>query len=164
MVAFNSFSLENWPIFYILNGEPIHNYNQVKSRNIVERVVPDKSCKEERSLSGFWRIYEGNYNNLSIVPVLEYFRIFVLMSNTWCVMFSKSCWCVSVTHSCSMWKHSPARVNCWNQNKSKMNTVQGGTGGYSNSGKKGNIDLWEVRLFSNDILIRLGAVYLIMEG
>ena len=45
-----------------------------------------------------------------------------------------------------------------------MNTVQGGTGGYSNSNKKGNIDLWEVRLFSNDILIRLGPVYLIMEG
>ena len=35
-----------------------------------------------------------------------------------------------------------------------MNTVQGGTGGYSNSSKKGNIDLWEVRIFSNDILIR----------
>ena len=35
-----------------------------------------------------------------------------------------------------------------------MNTVQGGTGGYSNSGKKGNIDLWEVRVLSNDILIR----------
>ena len=31
-----------------------------------------------------------------------------------------------------------------------MNTVQGGTGGYSNSGKKGNIDLWEVRILCND--------------
>ena len=44
-----------------------------------------------------------------------------------------------------------------------MNTVQGGTGGYSNSNKKGNIDLWEVRLFWNDYLL-FWAVYLIMEG